>query len=52
MEQTNVLFHKGDAELLGRFKDRAVVLAPARGGDVADAGAGCAEDVVDEGELL
>lgn len=34
MEQTGVLLHKGDAELLGGLEDGLVVLAAARRGDV------------------
>lgn len=51
VEQTSVLLDKGNAQVLGRLEDGAVVLAAAGGGDVVDAGAGCSEDVVDEGEL-
>lgn len=51
VEQTSVLLDKGNSQLLGRLEDGAVVLATAGGGDVVDAGAGCSEDVVDEGEL-
>lgn len=51
VEETDVLLHKGDAELLGRLEDGHVVLAAAGGGNVLDAGAGRAVDVVDEGEL-
>ena len=46
-----MLFHKSDAELLGSAEDSAVVLATSRGGNVLDARAGNAEDIVDEGEL-
>jgi len=52
VEQAHALLDKDDAELLGRLEDGAVVLAAAGGGDVLCAGAGGAEDVVGEGELL
>lgn len=51
VEQTVALLDKDNAELLGGLEHGAVVLAPARGGNVLDAGPGGAEDVVDEGEL-
>lgn len=51
VEQTNILLDKGDTQTLGRLDNSAVVLAAAGGGNVLDAGAGRAEDVVDEGEL-
>ena len=51
VEETDALLHEGDAQLLGRLEDGRVVLAAAGSGDVLDAGAGGAEDVVDEGEL-
>lgn len=37
VEETNVLLHKGDAELLSRLEDGTVVLAATRGGNVVDA---------------
>jgi hypothetical protein len=52
MEQPHALLDKRDTQLLRRFEHRGVVLASARGGDVFGAGAGGAEDVVDEGELF
>ena len=52
MEQTSTLLDERDTKLLGGIKDRAVVLRTAGCGDVLDTGAGGAEDVVDEGELL
>lgn len=52
VEQPDSLLDKHDAELLGRLEDGAVVLAAARGSNVFGSGAGSAEDVVDEGELL
>lgn len=52
MEETDVLLHKGDAQLLGRLEDRDVVLAASGGGDVLDARAGSTVNVVDEGELV
>lgn len=51
VEETNVLLDKGDAQALGGLDNGAVVLAAAGGGNVLDAGAGGAEDVVDKGEL-
>lgn len=51
VEETDVLLHKGNAQLLGRVEDGAVVLAATGGGKVLGAGASGAEDVVDEGEL-
>lgn len=51
VEETDVLLHKGDAELLGRLKDGAVVLAATRGGNIVDTRASNAEDVVDKGKL-
>lgn len=51
VEQTDALLDKDHTQLLGGLEDGAVVLATSRGGDVLDAGAGSAEDVVDEGEL-
>lgn len=52
MEQTSALLDERDTKLLGSLEDRAVVLRTAGCGDVFDAGAGGAEDVVNEGELL
>jgi len=51
MEESSVLLHKSDAELLGSAEDSAVVLATGGGSNVLDPGAGNAEDIVDEGEL-
>lgn len=51
VEQTNVLLDESDAEFLGRAEDGLVVLAAGGSGDVLDARAGGAEDVVDEWEL-
>ena len=51
VEEPNVLFHKDDAELLGRLVDGEVVLTAAGRRDVLCAGAVGALDVVDEGEL-
>lgn len=51
VEQTDALLNKGDTQLLGGLEDGSVVLAAGGGGNVLDAGAGSAEDVVDEGEL-
>lgn len=51
VEQTRALLDKRDTQLLGRLKDRAVVLATAGSGNVLDTGASSTEDVVDEGEL-
>ena len=52
VEQTGVLLDEGDAELLGGLENGTVVLATAGGGNVLDAGASGAVDVVDEGELV
>jgi hypothetical protein len=52
VEETDVLLHERDAQLLGRLENRDVVLAASRGGDVLDARAGGTVDVVDEGELV
>lgn len=51
VEQTNTLLDEGDTQLLGSLEDGGVILAAGGGGNVLDAGAGSAEDVVDEGEL-
>lgn len=51
MEQPGALLDKRNAQFLGRFEDRAVVLASAGRGDVFGAGAGGSEDVVDKREL-
>jgi hypothetical protein len=34
VEETNVLLHEGDAQLLGSLKDSAVVLAAAGGSNI------------------
>lgn len=47
-----MLLHEGDTELLGGREDELVILRTARSGDVLDAGASGAVDVVDEGELF
>jgi len=52
VEETGVLLHEGDAEALGGLEDGTVVLAAAGGGNVLDARAGGAVDIVGEGELL
>lgn len=51
VEQTDVLLHEGDAQLLGSVEDGAIVLAATRGGDILGTRARCAENIVDEGEL-
>lgn len=52
MEQPDSLLDKHDTQLLGRLENGTVVLAAARGSNVLGSGAGGAEDVVGEGELL
>lgn len=52
VEQTNVLLHKGDAQLLGRLEHGNVVLAAEGSGNVLDARSGGAVDIVGEGELF
>lgn len=52
VEQTSVLLDEGDAKLLGGLEDRTVVLAATGGGNVLDAGARGAIDIVNEGELI
>ena len=51
VEQTDALLDKGDAQLLGGLEDGSVVLATGGSGNVLDARAGGAEDIVNEGEL-
>jgi hypothetical protein len=51
VEETDVLLHKGDAQLLGRGKDLGVVLAAARRGNKFGSRSGDAVYVVGEGEL-
>ena len=52
VEQTGTLLDKHNAKLLRSLEDSTVILAATGGGDVLDTGAGGAEDVVNEGELL
>jgi len=52
VEQTSTLLDERDTKFLGGLEDGAIVLRTAGCGDVLDAGAGGAEDVVDEGELF
>jgi hypothetical protein len=51
MEEADVLFDEGDAELLSRLDNGNVILAAQRGGNVLDSGTGSAVDVVSEREL-
>lgn len=51
VEQADALLDKDNSQLLSGLEDGTVVLATAGGGNVLDAGAGGAEDVVNEGEL-
>jgi len=50
VEQPDVLFHKGDAQLLSRLEYSAIILAARRRGNVLCAAPGSPEDVVDERE--
>ena len=52
VEETSALLDESDAELLRGLEDGAVVLATTGGGNVLNTGAGGAEHIVDEGELL
>lgn len=51
MKQPHTLLNKRDAQAFSGLKDGRVVLATRGRGDVSDAGAAGAEDVVSEGEL-
>lgn len=52
MEEADILLNKRNAKLLRSLEDSAVILAASGSCDVLDAGSRCAEDVVDEGELV
>ena len=52
VEETSTLLDENNAKLLCSREDRAIVLTTAGSSDVLNAGAGCTEDVVDEGELV
>lgn len=51
VEQTEALFYEHNAQFLGSLKDRSVILAACRGGDVFCTRSACSEYVVDEWEL-
>lgn len=51
VEQPGALLDERNTQFLRGLEDRTVVLASAGRGNVFGAGAGGAEDVVDEGEL-
>lgn len=51
VEEADILLNESDAQLLGRLKDRLVVLATSGGGNVLGARLGSAVDVVGEREL-
>lgn len=51
VEEPDVLFYEGDAQLLSRLKDRLVVLAAAWSSNVLGSGLGNPVDIVGEGEL-
>lgn len=52
VEETSTLLDENNAKLLRSLEDRAIVLATAGSSDVLNAGAGCAENIVDERELV
>lgn len=51
MKQPRTLLNERNVQFLRGLEDGLVVVAPHGTGDVFDAGAGGAVDVVDEGEL-
>ncbi len=51
MEQAEGLLDKCDAQPLGSLKDGTIVLTATGRRHVLDAGAGCSENIVCEGEL-
>ena len=51
MEKSGMLCYKGDPQLLRCFKNRSIVLATCRSGNVFDARPAGPKNVIDEGEL-